>query len=131
MGPGNHLPRHLPATTWIHTPRIHTVGLRSTMGGKVSDRHLSTDHHRLREKVRAFADAEVTPRVPNMERAATVDTELATLIAQQGWVGVTIPAAFGGMGAGHLAKTIIIEELSRASGAMGAMIQASQLGTAK
>ncbi|MFF5264637.1 acyl-CoA dehydrogenase family protein [Actinomadura viridis] len=92
---------------------------------------MSTDHHRLREKVRAFADAEVTPRVPDMEHAATVDTELATLIAQQGWIGVTIPATFGGMGAGHLAKTIIIEELSRASGAMGAMIQASQLGTAK
>lgn len=35
------------------------------------------------------------------------------------------------MGAGHLAKTIIIEELSRVSGAMGAMVQASQLGTAK
>jgi alkylation response protein AidB-like acyl-CoA dehydrogenase len=38
------------------------------------------------------------------------------------------------MGAGHLAKTIIIEELSRVSGAMGAMgamVQASQLGVAK
>ena len=35
------------------------------------------------------------------------------------------------MGMGHLAKTIIIEELSRVSGAMGAMVQASQLGVAK
>jgi len=35
------------------------------------------------------------------------------------------------MGAGHLAKTIIIEELSRVSGSMGAMVQASQLGVAK
>ena len=35
------------------------------------------------------------------------------------------------MGLGHLAKTIIIEELSRVSGAMGAMAQASQLGVAK
>lgn len=35
------------------------------------------------------------------------------------------------MGFGHLAKTIIIEELSRVSGAMGAMAQASQLGVAK
>jgi alkylation response protein AidB-like acyl-CoA dehydrogenase len=32
---------------------------------------------------------------------------------------------------GHLAKTITIEELSRTSGAMGAMVQASQLGVAK
>jgi alkylation response protein AidB-like acyl-CoA dehydrogenase len=35
------------------------------------------------------------------------------------------------MGLGHLAKTIIIEELARVSGAMGAMVQASQLGVAK
>jgi alkylation response protein AidB-like acyl-CoA dehydrogenase len=35
------------------------------------------------------------------------------------------------MGLGHLAKTIIIEELSRISGAMGAMAQASMLGVAK
>ncbi|MFD0855419.1 acyl-CoA dehydrogenase family protein, partial [Actinomadura adrarensis] len=35
------------------------------------------------------------------------------------------------MGAGHLAKTIVIEELSRVSGAVGAIAQASQLGTAK
>ena len=35
------------------------------------------------------------------------------------------------MGLGHLAKTVIIEELSRVSGAMGAMVQASQLGVAK
>jgi alkylation response protein AidB-like acyl-CoA dehydrogenase len=53
------------------------------------------------------------------------------MIAEQGWLGATIGQEYGGMGAGHLAKTIIIEELSRVSGAMGAMVQASQLGTAK
>jgi alkylation response protein AidB-like acyl-CoA dehydrogenase len=34
------------------------------------------------------------------------------------------------MGMDHTAKTVIIEELSRVSGAMGAMVQASQLGVA-
>jgi alkylation response protein AidB-like acyl-CoA dehydrogenase len=53
------------------------------------------------------------------------------LIAEQGWIGVTVGPDYGGMGLGHLAKTIVIEELSRVSGAMGAMVQASQLGVAK
>jgi alkylation response protein AidB-like acyl-CoA dehydrogenase len=44
---------------------------------------------------------------------------------------VTIPREFGGLGLGHLAKTVIVEELSRVSGAMGAAAQASQLGVAK
>lgn len=88
-------------------------------------------HERLREEVRAFAEAEVRPRIPEMEASRSVQYELSRLIARQGWLGVTISPEYGGMGLGHLAKTIVIEELSRVSGAMGAMVQASQLGVAK
>jgi len=88
-------------------------------------------HEALRAWVRQFAEERVRPRVERMERTRVVDTELSALIAAQGWIGVTIPAAYSGMGLGHLAKTIIIEELARVSGAMGAMAQASQLGVAK
>ncbi|WP_149265063.1 acyl-CoA dehydrogenase family protein [Actinomadura sp. K4S16] len=89
------------------------------------------DHQDLRKAVRAFALAEVAPRVARMESSQSVDVETSALIARQGWLGVTIPREYGGMGAGHLAKTILIEELARVSGAMGAMVQASQLGAAK
>jgi alkylation response protein AidB-like acyl-CoA dehydrogenase len=88
-------------------------------------------HERLRDQVRDFAELKVAPRVQDMEAARSVHVELSRLIAQQGWLGVTIDPRYGGMGLGHLAKTVIIEELSRVSGAMGAMVQASQLGVAK
>jgi acyl-CoA dehydrogenase len=88
-------------------------------------------HERLRRKVRDFADASVRPLVRQMEDSRSVQHRLSRLIAAQGWIGATIPSEFGGMALGHLAKTIIIEELARASGAMGAMVQASQLGAAK
>ncbi|MFE4868392.1 acyl-CoA dehydrogenase family protein [Streptomyces sp. NPDC056682] len=88
-------------------------------------------HHQLREDVRHFAEREVRPRIAEMEAARTVQHELSRLIARQGWIGATVAPAYGGMGVGHLGKTIIIEELSRVSGAMGAMVQASQLGVAK
>ncbi|HEY5835684.1 acyl-CoA dehydrogenase family protein [Streptomyces sp.] len=88
-------------------------------------------HERLRQEVRDFAENEVRPLIPKMESARTVEYELSRRIARQGWIGVTIGRRYGGMGLGHLAKTIIIEELSRVSGAMGAMVQASQLGVAK
>lgn len=89
------------------------------------------DHRDLRKAVRAFAEGEVAPRVAQMESSAAVDHALPALIAEQGWIGVTIPREHGGMGAGHVAKTIVIEELSRVSGAAGAIAQASQLGVAK
>jgi alkylation response protein AidB-like acyl-CoA dehydrogenase len=88
-------------------------------------------HQRLRNEVRAFAEATVRPRIPDMETSKAVQHDLSLQIARQGWVGVTISPDYGGMGLGHLAKTIIIEELSRVSAAMGAMVQASQLGVAK
>ncbi len=94
--------------------------------------YFTTPHHeRLRMEVRDFAEMKVAPRVAEMEAARTIHYELSRLIAQQGWLGVTVDPRYGGMGLGHLAKTIIIEELSRVSGAMGAMAQASQLGVAK
>jgi alkylation response protein AidB-like acyl-CoA dehydrogenase len=92
---------------------------------------LTERHETLRQEVRAFAETEVRLRVGDMEESRTVQHELSRLIAAQGWIGVTIDERYGGMGLGHLAKTIIIEELSRVSGAMGAMVQASQLGVAK
>nr|WP_244615768.1 acyl-CoA dehydrogenase family protein [Stackebrandtia albiflava] len=92
---------------------------------------MSEAHTRLRARVREFALSEVWPRVAEMEASRRVHGELSRLIARQGWIGATIDAEYGGMGAGHVAKTIIIEELSRVSGAMGAMVQASQLGVAK
>jgi alkylation response protein AidB-like acyl-CoA dehydrogenase len=91
----------------------------------------NTHHDRLRERVAAFAETVVRPQVAQMETARTVENELARQIARQGWIGVTVGPKYGGMGLGHLAKTIVIETLSRVSGAMGAMVQASQLGVAK
>jgi alkylation response protein AidB-like acyl-CoA dehydrogenase len=88
-------------------------------------------HEQLRDEVRAFAESEVRPRIPEMEASRAVHYDLSRQIARQGWIGVTIGRQYGGMGLGHLAKTIIIEELSRVSAAMGAMVQASQLGVAK
>jgi acyl-CoA dehydrogenase len=88
-------------------------------------------HQRLREEVREYAETTVRPRIPEMEASRAVQHELSREIARQGWIGVTISREYGGMGLGHLAKTIIIEELSRVSAAMGAMAQASQLGVAK
>ncbi|MFJ2629212.1 acyl-CoA dehydrogenase family protein [Streptomyces sp. NPDC087532] len=91
---------------------------------------LTQEQTDLCQQVREFTEAEIAPRVETMEAARSVERDLAALIARQGWIGVTIGREFGGMGAGHVAKSILIEELSRASAAMGAMAQASQLGTA-
>ncbi|NLU73030.1 acyl-CoA dehydrogenase [Streptomyces sp. HNM0575] len=88
-------------------------------------------HEELRTAVREFANTEVKPRIAHMEATRAASVGLSRLIARQGWIGATVPPGYGGMGMGHVGKTVVIEELSRVSGAMGAMVQASQLGVAK
>lgn len=88
-------------------------------------------HERLRSAVRDFANTRIAPHVARMEHDRTLERDLPRQIAAQGWIGATIGPEFGGMGAGHEAKTVIVEEISRVSAAMGAAAQASQLGLAK
>ncbi|ATM24630.1 acyl-CoA dehydrogenase (plasmid) [Streptomyces alboflavus] len=97
----------------------------------VLESFLTEEHLRLREEVRAFAEEVVAPRVAGLEASRSIERELPREVARRGWIGATIDTEHGGMGAGHLAKTIIVEELSRVCAAVGAAVQASQLGTAK
>lgn len=94
-------------------------------GGGITERH-----EQLKAEVREFAETEVAPRIAHMEATGAVERDLAWEIARRGWIGVTIDPAYGGMGAGHLAKVYLIEELARVCGAMGAAAQASQIPVA-
>lgn len=97
-----------------------------TMSSTTPD--LTPDYEALVQQFDEFAAAEVAPRVQRMESSPhAVERDLALLMAEQGWFGATIPRQYGGMHAGHLAKTLMIQSVSRASGAAGALLQASQL----
>ena len=116
---------------WSFTAFRKIQGRQVSQAAGTSNYFTTPQHEHLRAQVRDFAESKVIPRISEMEDNKAIHHELSRLIAQQGWLGVTIDPRYGGMGLGHLAKTVIIEELSRVSGAMGAMVQASQLGVAK
>ncbi|WSN45876.1 acyl-CoA dehydrogenase family protein (plasmid) [Streptomyces sp. NBC_01334] len=95
------------------------------------DRFLTPSHQALWADVDAFAQEEVLPLVERMESAPSrVDRKTARLMASRRWFGVTVPTAFGGMQAGHVAKTILIHRLARVSGAAAAILQASLIPVA-
>ncbi|MEV7284926.1 acyl-CoA dehydrogenase family protein [Streptomyces sp. NPDC093252] len=105
--------------------------LHAVPGTETPDPDPGSDPHRdLRARVRDFARTEIAPRIPGMESTGAVEDGLVTEMARMGWIGITVPAAHGGMDVGHTAKTVLVEELSYMSAAMGAAVQASVLGTA-
>lgn len=85
----------------------------------------------LGQHARDFACSEIAPHVARMEaNPGQVEEQLVREMARLGWMTVAVPSAYGGMGLGHVAKTALLTEISRVSPAMGAALQASQLGAA-
>ena len=72
------------------------------------------EHEMLRDSVRAFFDRELPePRIREMDRARRVPRELWKRFAQMGWMGLSVPAEFGGSGADVMTGAVFCEELAR------------------
>lgn len=76
----------------------------------------------LRGPVRAFL-AERLAGVPAATRARTwmgFDADFTRALAAKGWVGLTLPQAYGGGGRSHFARFVLIEELLAAGAPVAA-----------
>ena len=73
----------------------------------------------LRQTVAEFAAREIAPRAQAIDRENTFPPDLWTKFGDLGLLGVTVDPEFGGSGMGYLEHTIAMEEISRASGAVG------------
>src|SRR5271165_3863509 len=73
----------------------------------------------IRESARHFADKEIAPRAAAIDRDNLFPRDLWPKMGALGLHGITAPEAFGGLGLGYLEHCIAMEEVSRASGAVG------------
>ena len=70
----------------------------------------------LRSTARKFLDNECSSEVVRrlMDGAEGMTPELWKKIAEQGWLGLIFPEAYGGMGLGFVDLTVLMEEMGRA-----------------
>jgi isovaleryl-CoA dehydrogenase len=73
----------------------------------------------LRETVGSFAHAKIAPRADDIDRSNKFPRDLWPELGALGLLGITVEEEWGGSGLGYLAHCVAMEEISRASAAVG------------
>ena len=93
---------------------------------------LSDDQHRFRGAARAFATSELTVLAKRLEAEnEAVPREVVLRMGGQGYLGVNIAAAYGGLGLGNLEALLILEEFAKVSPAVAFPVFESNVGPAR
>ncbi|MBL3570928.1 acyl-CoA dehydrogenase [Rhodovulum sulfidophilum] len=79
---------------------------------RLEDR-LDEDERMLRDAARAFARDRLQPRVTEAFRNETVEPELFREMGEAGLLGVTLPEAYGGLGASYVTYGLVAREIER------------------
>lgn len=74
---------------------------------------LSEEEELFRAAVADLAEAEVRPRVREMEEAGKVDPALTAKFFELGLMGIELPEQYGGAGGSLMMVTLAVEELSK------------------
>lgn len=80
---------------------------------------LGEDIDALRSTVAQFAQEQIAPRARSIDRDNEFPRDLWPQMGELGLLGLTVEEEFGGSGMGYLAHVVAMEEISRASAAVG------------
>src|SRR3954467_2250 len=72
----------------------------------------SDDHDMLRESIRAFVTKEITPHVEAWERDTFPDA-IVERMGELGFLGLSVPEAYGGQGGDYYSNLVLAEEMGR------------------
>ena len=83
---------------------------------------LTDDQIQIRDAVRERCAAEFAPHALEWDREGMVPRTAVAVLADQGFLGMTVPDTYGGLGYDSRTTTLVIEEIARVSAALAIMV---------
>jgi len=90
--------------------------------------NFTEEQEMFRKAAREFAENVVKPKIPEMEETGKVSEDVVKGLGEAEMMAVTIPQEYGGLGLGHVAKMIALEEISKVYTGVAMMLQVFHLG---
>ena len=85
---------------------------------------LNENHKMIRQMARDFASAKLAPIAAEIDRTAEVPEATVREMGQLGFLGLTTPEEYGGVGADLTSYALVVEEISRVCGSHGLTVAA-------
>ena len=82
----------------------------------------------FQERVRRVARAEIAPHAAETDRGEQYPWHCVEILKREGFMGMTIPAEYGGRGASYFQAVVLIEEMAKACSATGRICVESNMG---
>lgn len=83
---------------------------------------LSEEELMMKEAVARFAREEIAPKVREMDDTKTMDQGIIDGLFDQGFMGVEIPAEYGGAESNFMSAIVLIEELAKVDASVSVMV---------
>jgi len=83
---------------------------------------LSEEHKMVHDMAKRFADQELKPIAAELDQNHRHSDEVVKKMAEQGFMGVAIPAEYGGAGMDYVAYALILSEISRGCASTGVIM---------
>ena len=80
---------------------------------------LNREQQEIKDRAAEFADREVAPNAPELDRDDRVPAETFEKLAEAGFMGLCVPQEYGGAGTDFFSYVLLLEEISRADAGVG------------
>ena len=90
--------------------------------------NFTAEQTQLRDAARKLADGKFRDRAAEIDRSEAYPWKNVEDLTAAGFMGMTIPAEYGGMGLGYLDAVLVVEEMAKVCGVTGRIVVEGNMG---